>query len=56
VRLVSVPAAEIASRLGFIGAANVVALAAYIGLTGVIRADTLRQSCRSRSRSSSSRR
>jgi 2-oxoisovalerate ferredoxin oxidoreductase beta subunit len=43
VRIVSVPAAEIASGLGFIGAANVVALAAYIGLTGVIRPDTLRQ-------------
>jgi len=43
VRLLSVPASEIASRLGFIGAANVVALAAYIGASGVIRPATLRQ-------------
>ena len=43
IRVLSVPAAEIASRLGFIGAANVVALAAYIGATEVIRPQTLKQ-------------
>ncbi len=43
VRVLAVPATEIAGRLGFVGAANVVALAAYIGASGAIRPETLRQ-------------
>jgi Pyruvate/2-oxoacid:ferredoxin oxidoreductase gamma subunit len=43
VRLLRIPATQIATSLGFAGAANVVALAAYIGSSGVIRPDTLRQ-------------
>ncbi len=43
VRILAVPATEIAAGLGFVGAANVVALAAYVGASGAIRADTLRQ-------------
>ena len=43
VRLLGVPASQVAVDLGFPGAANVVALAAYVGTTGVIDPDTLRQ-------------